>query len=292
MQNYNYAKLKSLNNLFDKLVTYKIPLQELVSLYFNLRPLVRIGCSYNQLEIFKELCLILGFKFLIIESCGPSKDNPLFLISKSEKKLYTYYKLEKKKDETLLLGEYLGYPACCVNKYAKNIRITNKNGPMRTLSNTNGGLCFFLNFLYNFESRNFNYDKFMRFSSDYNLNNIYLIPHIPCSYNCQISINYSLKLANLLKLYFPNYYKRLVFFLKRPILYFSDFIFFPFIGKVYNNSLTYNGFIKISNILPTYLIELLRKGNFIKENNNRFQIFKGNRFIGVLPFGFELFNFE
>lgn len=281
-----------LTNKFSILESCGIHLQELVALYCDLRPLVRSGIPFLGLKVLKETCSGLGLKLLIMESYGPSKNSCIYLISKSENKLKRYYRLEKKYAGSPLLGEYLGYPSCCAEEFKKNLDIRNKNHPTKTFSNTKGKLDFHLNYLYNFDSREFNYQKFNRISKSYHLSGIYLIPHIPCSFNCKESIKYAQKLLNILKLDFPEYYRKLVFFLKKPILYFNDFVFFPLIGEMKNNSLTYQDFIKIHSNLPKRIVESLEKGNLIKEENNSFQIYKDGCYIDTLPSGVKLFNFE
>lgn len=280
-----------LTNKFSILENCGIYPRELVALYYDLRPLVRIGVPFGRFEVIKEICSGLGFKLLTMESYGPCKNSCLCLISKSEKKLKEYYKLEKLVD-AFSMGKYLGYPSCCVEEFKKNLRRKKGNHPTLTFSNTKGKLDFRLNYLYNFESREFNYQEFNRISKSYHLSSIYLIPHIPCSFNCKESIKYAQKLLNILRLNFFGHYKKLIFYLKKPILYFNNFVFFPLIGKMGNNSLTYQGFIKIHNHLPTKIAESLEKGNLIKKEKNNLYIYRDSYYINKLPIGVKLFNFE
>lgn len=285
--------MKFLINNLSILNIHGIPIQEIVALYFDLRPLARIGVSFQQLKVLKELCPGLGLKLLTIESYGPNKNHPLLLISKSEKKLKAHYTLEKKYAGDPILGKHLGYPTCCIEKFKKNKKFRkNKLILIKTLLDTKGKLNFHLNYFYNFESRKFNYEEFNRISSSYRLRNMYLIPHTPCSFNCRNSVEYAEKLSNILKLYLPKYYGKMIFFLKKPILYFSNFVFFPLIGKMNNNSLTYHSFIKIHDNLPIRIVELLERGNLIKEEDNFIKIFKNSHYIDTLPLGIKLFNFE
>lgn len=282
-----------LNDNFLKLDSYGIRFQELVALYFDLRPLVRIGVSYSQFKILKEACLQLGFKLLITEPWpyGPNKIHPLLLISKSQRKLKEYYSLEREYEQYKTLGEYLGYPVCCQIEYVNNIKYKN-NLPNKTLLNTRGELNFLLNYLYSFDSRKFDYVKFNRISTLYNFSNIYLIPHIPCSFNCKSSIKYATKLLNIIKLYLPQYYKKIVFFLSKPILFLNDFIFFPLIGEIDNDTIVYHNFIKIHRWLSIKTLKLLQSGNLIRKENNIFNIYSGNYLLGKLPLTSKLFNFK
>lgn len=285
-----------LTNKFSILESCGIPPQEIVALYYDLRPLVRTGVPLGDFMATKEICSRLGFKLLTMESYGPNKNSRLCLISKSEKKLKEYYKLEKKYIEKsvgpFLLGKFLGYPACCIEEFIKNLHRKNRNQPTKTFSNTKGKLDFRLNYLYNFNSRQFNYQEFNRISESYRLSNIYLIPHIPCSFNCKESIKYAQKLLNILRIDFPGYYRKLMLIIKRPILYFNDFVFFPLTGEMENNTLSYQGFLKIHNHLPAKIVKSLEKGNLIKEENNNLQICKNGCYIDTLPSGVKLFNFE
>ena len=292
-----YKLSKFLTRNFLKLYSCGIPLQEIVALHFNLRPLVRIGVSRQQLNILEKVCAELKFKLSTMKSYGPNKNNPLLFMSKSEEKLKEYHVLEekyvKKQVESLIMGQYLGYPICCIKEFKKNTRREDRNNdPVHTLLNTKGKLNFHLNYLYSFESRKFNYKEYNRISSSYQLNNMCLIPHIPCSFNCENSIKYAQKLLNIIEINFPMFYKKILFFLRKPILYFNDFMFFPLIGKIDNGSLIYHNFIKIHAELPIRIIKLLEKGNLIKEENNSLQIYKDGYYIKTLSSDVKLFNFE
>lgn len=299
------------NNLRDFLTTDKLSifqdpgicLQEIVALYYDLKPLFRTGISPWKFKLFKETLSELGFKLLIIkliESRAPNRNNPTCLISKSEKKLKEYYKLEKGYIAGLgsvtssSIGKHLGYPSCCVEEFVKNSYDgKNRNCPTKTLSNTKGRIDFRLNYLYNFDSRDFDYQEFKRISESYRLSNFYLIPHRPCSFNCKESINYAQKIIDILKRDFPEYYEKLISFLNKPILFFSDFVFFPLIGKMKDNTLNYQGFLKIHDRLPTEIVELLNKGNLIKRENNSLQIYTdGHCIMDKLSSSVKLFNFE
>jgi len=124
------------------------------------------------------------------------------------------------------------------------------------------------------------------------LSNNYLIPYIPCSFNCKESIKYAQKLLDILKLEFPEYHEKLTSFLKKPILFFSDFVFFPLTGKMEGNKLSYKSFSKIHDYLPIKIVKLLEKGSVIKKENNNLQIYKNSRYVDKLPSSVELFNFE
>jgi hypothetical protein len=299
------------NNLKDFLTIDKISilqvngiyLQEIVALYYDLRPLLRTGIAPWKYELFKKTISELGFKLLIMKTlCGPNRSNPLCLISKFTNILKKYSELEKKyyvgkSITTSLIGNYLGYPSCCIEKFAKNCYYyyygKNKNYPTKTLSNSKGRLDFRLNYLYNFDSRNFDNQEYKQISESYRLSGFYLIPHRPCSFNCKESIRYAQKILDILKLEFPEYYKELISILKKPILYFSDFVFFPLIGKMKGDTLSYQDFLKIHDRLPIETVKLLNKGNLIKRKNDRFQIYKDDQCImDKLPSSVKLFNFE
>ena len=277
-----------------------ISLQEIAALFYDLRPIIRTGISPWKLALFKKTISELGFKLLIIKTlCGPNRSNPLCLISKSIKILKTYSESEKKyimegSISTFLIGKYLGYPHCCIEKFIKNLYDKKgKNYPIVTLLDTKGKLDFRLNYLYNFDSRDFDYNECRNIFISYRLSGYYLIPHRPCSFNCKESIEYAQKILDILKLEFPEYYKELISILKKPILYFSDFVFFPLIGKMKGDTLSYQGFIKIHDHLPSETVKLLNKGNLIKRKNDRFQIYKDNQCImDKLPSSVKLFNFE
>jgi len=269
-------------------------LQDTVALFYDLKPLLRAGVSHWKFDAFKEALSKLGFKLLTMEPRGPNKENFNCIISKSEKKLKEYHKAEEnmemgRSDDSL--GKLFGYPRCCIEEFTKNTSM-NKSLPPMTLLNTKGESDFRLNYLYSFDSRQFNYEEFNRVTKGYLLSNNYLIPYIPCSFNCKESIKYAQKLLDILKLEFPEYHEKLTFFLKKPILFFSDFVFFPLTGKMEGNKLSYKSFSKIHDYLPIKIVKLLEKGSVIKKENNNLQIYKNSRYVDKLPSSVELFNFE
>jgi len=269
-------------------------LQDTVALFYDLKPLLRAGVSHWKFDAFKEALSKLGFKLLTMEPRGPNKENFNCIISKSEKKLKEYHKAEEnmemgRSDDSL--GKLFGYPRCCIEEFTKNTSM-NKSLPPMTLLNTKGESDFRLNYLYSFDSRQFNYEEFNRVTKGYLLSNNYLIPYIPCSFNCKESIKYAQKLLDILKLEFPEYHEKLTFFLKKPILFFSDFVFFPLTGKMEGNKLSYKSFSKIHDHLPIKIVKLLEKGSVIKKENNNLQIYKNSRYVDKLPSSVELFNFE
>ena len=269
-------------------------LQDTVALFYDLKPLLRAGVSHWKFDAFKEALSKLGFKLLTMEPRGPNKENFNCIISKSEKKLKEYHKAEEnmemgRSDDSL--GKLFGYPRCCIEEFTKNTSM-NKSLPPMTLLNTKGESDFRLNYLYSFDSRQFNYEEFNRVTKGYLLSNNYLIPYIPCSFNCKESIKYAQKLLDILKLEFPEYHEKLTSFLKKPILFFSDFVFFPLTGKMEGNKLSYKSFSKIHDHLPIKIVKLLEKGSVIKKENNNLQIYKNSRYVDKLPSSVELFNFE
>lgn len=290
---------KKLKNLLtdDKIFILQesgVYLQDTVALFYDLKPLLRTGISYWKFVTFKKTLLKLGFKLLTMEQCGPNKENFNCIISKSEKKLKEYRKAEKNMEMGRLddiSGKLFGYPHCCIEKFTKNTSM-NKSLPPMTLLNTKGKLDFRLNYLYSFDSRQFNYEEFNRVTKGYLLSSNCLIPHIPCSFNCKESINYAQKLLDILKLEFPEYYEKLTSFFKKPILFFSDFVFFPLNGKMEGDTFRYKDFIKIHEHLPTKIVESLNKGNLIKREGDCLKVYKDSRCIDKLPSSVKLFNFE
>lgn len=275
----------------DKLYAYSIPAQEIIALYFNLRPLVRIAVNEPQLRILKEVSLKLRLKIAITNLFYyPNRNHPICLISKRKKELNEYYNLELNKSSPGILGKFLGYPDCCVNEYVKT---REGHRPIETLLKTSNEPSFLLNYLYNFESRNFNHRRFNKISSNYHLSQFYLIPHIPCSFACRASIQYASKLLKMIKSLFPSYHKTLIYHLRRPILFYNDFTFFPINSKriTGNNLLVYDNFIKIHDFLPKQVLSLLKKGNAIKIKNDSIKIYFNYSFLGKLPNKVKLFNF-
>lgn len=289
------VKLKRyLRNNITELVSHGIRIQELIALYFDLRPIVRIGADRGRFKLWKQISLDLGLKLLATDLCyGPNSNDPLFLLSKSKVKNKKFYNLEKTDPGSPLLGKYLGYPTCCQEKFKINIKQgKNNNGPTLTLQNTKGKMNFLLNYLYNLDSRQFNYTKYNEISKSYFLGNVYLIPQIPCTFNCENSIKFAEKLLNLIKSYAPIYYKRMLFILKKPILFFDDFTFFPLNGRTGNNSVSYNSFFIVHNRLPIKIVKLLKNGNLICKDSDVVRMYYGNRLLKTFNSQVKLFSFE
>lgn len=273
--------------------------QDLLSLRYGLRPIARVGVAPHNLPLFRKICSKLGFYSMLADISkdrfGPSIQNLICYLSLSKNRLKEYYSAEKEYSiSEPLLGKYLGYPDCCVKQFSKNLtKNKNLNGPIRTLRNTLGAPDFRLNHLYRFDSRSFSHDKFNLISPSYRLNPYYLIPHIPCSLDCKNSIDYAQRLLTILEKIFPEYCEKLVFFLKNPVLYFNDFVFFPLLNAEWRkHCLNYGSFIKIHDRLPGTIISSIAQADRVaKRIDGGLSIYKGKTLILKLPNTARLFLF-
>ena len=161
----------------------------------------------------------------------------------------------------LRFGKVLGYPECCINFYRNfnnhliynNIYETYKNTPdkMNYLCN-----CLFMDFTYS------------------------LIHHIPCSFNCERTIDYAKKVLEEIEREEPKFAKEIKHYLTLPALVFDEKDTYVFEGKIEGNNLKYDSFTFLGRDEDDKYSNLLTRANNLKVYETKIDLFNKKKLIG------------
>ena len=296
MKQEEYANIDDIQKIFGK---YALP--EYLAVKEGLKPLLRSFTGKDQYNLLKQMCreglyLKRSHKEIIFKKTGQrpwswvtqsgSKDARFIVyISKDASLLEKAADLERKGDLKSLhqLGLLLGYPKCCVDFFDHISNDLKKTPtPLDTLKNTKQQLSFYVNNVYlesNFEQRP------------------RLLSHIPCSYNCRYSIDYSRSLLKILYDKYPPYAKEIEEYLKLPLLYFDLNNVFAFNGFIKNDIINYESIrVSCSSERLSYLSSYLKGGNQVSLDKQNLKILKDDKLITTIIFKQDMtpviFNFD
>lgn len=263
--------------LIKKLHWECIWIQDVFALYYDLRPCIRFGLSKRKNFLLKSTLPKLNLKMLIYRY-GP-RNKPIVLISKNKSTLQKAYYLDKEYKQSKL-SVLLGYPRCYVKFWEKN-KHKKIPAPVLTLKKTldKTKLNFMLNYLFNFDSRiltgSLTYlDNLNR--NNYACWNVYLIPHIPCSFDCKPSIKYTEHIFKLIENQFPKYSNKLKSYLGSPVLFIDDYRFLAFKGVFKGNTLSYQKTFAVRNLIDEKILESVANGNKLIILKSAFMVKKFN----------------
>lgn len=229
-----------------KIFSSNIKTLEILSLLNNKKPSARLLCPEdnikNSLDFLKQnnlSCLISDFKlikqnnlssFYSDKSVKAEKDDKrkghfIFYISKN-KKISEMLKAMEEKNNHKELGLLLGYPECCCNFFSEHFNENNTDLTLDILKNSDG---FQFPFYNNICARHFD---------------INLLPHFPCTFNCEKSINIAKNNLELLKKYSEENAALFIKTLKSAVLYSLDSGIFLFndYNKIKNKIINNIGF--------------------------------------------------
>jgi hypothetical protein len=219
-------------DLINQLHAHGIFKQDIMGVMNNLRPCMRFGMPKTDFNTEKTLSK-LGLKMISI--FNSELNNNICFAGKDLKYLKKAAGSELGTGREL--GQFLGYPPCCIDAWEKYTINNPKNIAMPILSalNTKSKYSYELNYLYTLTSRG---KKIVRVIEELNkklpehnpfqYNEKYLIPHMACSYDCRRSKLYADKLKKLLLRELPDYLNDLVYHLKRPTLFIYEYDFLIF----------------------------------------------------------------
>lgn len=152
-----------------------------------------------------------------------------------------------------------------------------------SLSKTKSKPKFYLNNIFNFQSRIFNEEKRLLklkkliFINRYNpIDFFYLIPHVPCSYDCKESIKFARQILKILKVEMPEFAKEAVLALKRPFLFFDDFNWVAFDGYVKGDKIIYDRVAPYKSLYPQ---SKFKRGDELKVSNKEIFVSKEGELI-------------
>lgn len=278
-----FISFRELNQVYkEKFGPLSDFLPELLGVKHKLKSLAIITLKNKELDglalsSLKEHCK--ANNLFAISRCGQKRNEYYFCLSSSKDALKSLSHLSN--HETKEIGQLLSYPNCCVNKFLNKNTASYYfiNNVEERIRNSGEGFSWYLN-------------KFFLSTP------LYLISHLPCSYNCKRSINYAKKMLNLIKKERPSLYRDIKHYLKLP-LFFTDFggSALAFEGiltkKTSRKQIVYSSFygsslehikemlsksVKKPNIeIYRKIIKGLVKGNKVSLNGGSINIFRNNR---------------
>jgi hypothetical protein len=160
----------------------------------------------------------------------------------------------------LRFGDSLGYPECCIKFYRDFNNHLVYNNLYQTYKNTKGKPNYLCNCL------------FMDFTYS-------LIHHIPCSFNCEKTIENSKKVLEKIEEEEPKFAKEIKHYLMLPALVFEEKDIYIFEGKINENNLEYSSFIFIGRKEDDKHSKILEKGDNLVVHEKRIDIFKDKKLV-------------
>jgi hypothetical protein len=272
----------------EGLHTLRIHRQDILSLLTELRPCIRFPHIPEQDALLKEAlpCLGLTAKIFRPEQIGVEC---VYIVKHKSylKELFEF--LESTKDDArgewhIKHGEMLGYPDCCCRSHAESVhRLPYPCGP----------LDWKLNHLLNMETKVKHDEKHLieqMHRGGYRWG-YYLIPHIPCSFHCAKSREYSEMILKHLRESFEDVAEELMDVLKNPILSIDTYRFIIFDGTVKDNTLTYSGIIDMNNLTEEDLLKDLRQCTHFVKSGSKLSMYKDSTLHKQIELRARLYNF-
>jgi hypothetical protein len=265
---------------------FGIQLQEILAVKHGIKPLLRTVMKPEFVDGFERFCAnnnLLFMKKPFSELFGTSLDPPILMVyvSKSKEMIDKGHQADKTFDRKLL-GEVLGYPDCCVEFFLDN---ANAVYPAESFRKTIGKPSYYANNVMKMESR-LNSERLKIYQQDIGFgtrtSNLFLISHVPCSYTCKKSMEIGRNVLSLIEKESPEFAGKLVGTLKRPFLFFDDFNWMIFDGKIKNDTLTYASILPPASMLPESLIKKFREGDASKVGKKSIEIFKDGKIVHVI----------
>lgn len=266
---------------FKKINKCNIDIQSFLLLLDDKKPALRIGFSKTIQNEIADLCKNFGLELLVkrmedVFIVQAPSDSMLCYISKTKRNTQEIYKAEKNND-SILFGNMLGYPECCINNFFNN-KYT-KEDPVELASENSKKKYFFqCNNIFHFESkleigRNVktyqdNYDNLFS-----NCEKYFLIKHMPCSFNCVPSKKIGNKTLALIKSEIPELAEEIIWATKKIILYFDYFNWIVFDGVVKENKIFFTEILSIHSLFPIRSINKIKNGDKVVIEKNMISIY-------------------
>ncbi len=291
---------------FDKIDFSQLDIEriELISFLAGIKP--TLFYLVNDFELSKSIIQeISGSKKLYFGELGPEElgdayRHPKTGIVKKNKSRQKYLifsghrDVPKKLIESYLnydfekVGRMLGYPACCVKYFSKDSK-ERRQSIQNIFRNTRGRLIFYTNSIYNFSAR-LNAEDVQDVKRLGGINvesggySFYLIPHHPCSFRCEKSIEIGKKTLLALRKFDPVNAELFEKILKKPVLFFDKFHWITFDGLAKKNNIFYQSISPPFSLIEDGILEKFKMGNRISLEEGKVTVFDGGHTVGRLNF--------
>jgi len=266
-----------------------IDIQSYLLLKAGLKPVIRVGLGRSKIENAKRTAKKLGLKLIIKEY------KQLYGTKYETEIINAYFSFDKnlcieairaeRKGNRKKFGQLLGYPECCVDNFIKNYA---NDLILTSLRNVTTRPSFFCNNLFVFDSKIGGEDIKIYKNNPVMFNNphvktLFLIPHVPCSFDCKHSIEIGKITLKLLKNSSPNLATKIINALKRPVLYWNYFEWIIFNGHQQGNIIKYDGVLNYESLVNKETKKMIENGDNIKIGDERMSIFNLNEKTGEIP---------
>ncbi len=202
--------------------------QEFFGVVHGLKPVSRNILSNNEIPPakFEKECKKNSVIFEIkeLKEMYNQKANAKIAYISKEKELIEKAKEAEEKGNRKKIAKLLGYPECCAEFFSKEhaFGVTKK-----ILEKSQKPFNWQLNFFYNLDSRLNNIElNALDWQTVERINSycIYLINHVPCSFECKKSQEYAEKMKKILQKEEPRLAKKIEEILKKPLFYQSELL--------------------------------------------------------------------
>ncbi len=253
------------------------------------KPAIRVGLVKSWIEDAKKSAHKLGIKIVIKEF------KQIYGQNLKDPKINAYYSLDEKLCRKALqteeegdrekFGQLLGYPECCVDNFIKNLP---SEYTLISLQNVKTKPSFYCNNLFVFDSKLRDFDipiyyKNLEMFDNHDVRNLFLVRHIPCSFDCEHSIRIGKMTLKLLKDNFPDLAKNIVNVLKRPVLYWNYFEWVILKGHREDDIIKYDGIIDYESLIKKDIKNMIAGGNNIRIKDEKIMVFNNKEKIGEIP---------
>jgi hypothetical protein len=276
-------------NLFTDLCNLYNINQSLLLLKAGVKPVIRLSGPGMLQEFIVRNKNELDVEFAVKYTdyiYGNRLKNPIVIAYFSLSKSYAEQALHaEENNDQELSGRLFGYPDCCIKSFIRN---SDKGIDLNLESyiNTVGSLSHYCNNTFIFDSKLDPND-----SSRYGDNSVlfkkvasyYLIKHVPCAFDCKESMKIGKKTLSLLKEEMPNLSNKIIYAIKRPILYFNYYEWIVFDGTVKNNRLKYRKILPFRSLISAPMLKFMKSGNNLLIEDNCIYIYKNNILINEIP---------
>jgi hypothetical protein len=273
----------------DELHSFRIYRQEILALLLHLRKCIELPHIPEQYTILKEAIPALGLKLgmytrepidiecVVISNNDTYLDRLLdFLENSAIEPNTTEWHTQH--------GLLLGYPECCCRAYSGNVHFVPH--PMKSMN-------WMLNHILNMESkvREDERDLIERMDKNNYKWGFYLLPHIPCTYNCQQSLDFVSRIFRQLEESFTDFAYALQHLMQKPILLLDTYNFVVFDGRVKDNTIRYRSIIDMNNLADRDLLSDFRECNRIVKSGKKLALYKDSQLHNQIELDATLYNF-
>jgi len=262
-------------------------------LKYGFKPVIRIHLDSHFLtpENFQEVWRSVSpFKILIsrFDSTfqGARIQEPEYCayLSLDSAKARAAFKAEKNNDKKAL-GRLLGYPDCCVENFIKYNPERDSDLVIKAALSTTLKPSFYCNSIFNLESKiSSSQVKLLSRHPEVFQDSFYLflVGHVPCSFDCQRSIKIGKKTLEILKKEIPSLAQEIEFALKKPVLYFDYLNWAIFEGCVRGNQLFYTRVFPYRSFFSGQKLNLIKAGNKLIVGDKHISVFKEEKLIAKI----------